>query len=186
MKKKIQFSIIVVTLNTKSDFLNTIKSIKMQKFRNFEIIIVDGKSTDGTVKLFKKMENNKTKIIVEKDKGIYDAMNKGIKYSNGNWIIFLNSGDIFNNKNVLGKIYKNTMSNNDILFGDTIVRNKFFDFYIKAKTFSKSTKLMPFCHQSSIISKKVFLNLNFSLRYKIASDFNFFMNCYLKKKNSLN
>lgn len=186
MNKKIQFSIIVVTLNTKNDFLKTIKSIKKQTFKNFEIIIVDGKSTDGTVGIIKKLKNKKIKFIIEKDKGIYDAMNKGVKYSTGNWVIFLNSGDMFFNNNILSKIYKNNISNHDILFGDTIVDNKFFNYHIKAQTFSKNTKLMPFCHQSTIIKKNVFINFNFSLKYKIAADFDFFLKCYSKQKKFFN
>ena len=98
------FSIIVVSLNTKNKFLKTIRSIEKQKYKNYEIIIVDGKSKDGTIDIIKKFKKKKIKFIIEKDKGIYDAMNKGVKISSGKWIIFLNSGDIFNNFNVLKKI----------------------------------------------------------------------------------
>ena len=98
------FSIIVVSLNTKKKFLKTIKSIKKQRFRNYEVMIVDGKSIDGTINEIKKIKNKKIKYIIEKDKGIYDAMNKGVAKSLGDWIIFLNSGDIFYNCDVLKKI----------------------------------------------------------------------------------
>ena len=93
LKKKI--SIVVVSLNTKSSFLKTINSIISQSYANKEIIVVDGNSTDGTIKIIKKMSKNFSKIIIDKDKGIYDAMNKGIALVKGEWTIFLNSGDVF-------------------------------------------------------------------------------------------
>ena len=93
------FSIVVISLNTKSEFLKTIRTIKKQSYNKYEIIVIDGKSTDGTVEEIKKLGKNISKKIIEKDKGIYDAMNKGIRLAKGNWIIFLNSGDIFYNEN---------------------------------------------------------------------------------------
>ena len=103
MKKNIKFSIIVVSLNTKNDFLKTVNSILSQEYRNFEIIVVDGKSKDGTIKEIKKRKKFFKKIIIEQDKGIYDAMNKGVKYIKKDWVIFLNSGDIFYNSKTLKK-----------------------------------------------------------------------------------
>ena len=100
------FSIVVISLNTKNQFLKTINSIKKQKYKKYELIVVDGNSIDGTKEEIKKINLKSKKYIIEKDKGIYDAMNKGIKKSSGKWIIFLNSGDIFYDKNVLEKVSK--------------------------------------------------------------------------------
>ena len=94
-KKKFKISIIVVSLNTKKLFLKTINSILKQKYKNFEIIVVDGKSSDGTQEIILKKKFLFSKYIIEKDKGIYHAMNKGIDLSNSEWTIFMNSGDIF-------------------------------------------------------------------------------------------
>ena len=96
-------SIVVVSLNTAKKFEKTIKSILNQSTNNFELIVVDGMSKDKTKYFLKKYNKFITKIISEKDKGIYDAMNKGIKNSSKKWIYFLNSGDIFCNKNILKK-----------------------------------------------------------------------------------
>ena len=147
----IKFSIVVVSLNTKKDFLKTIKSIKKQKFKNYEVIIVDGKSTDGTIELIKKINNKKYKYIIERDKGIYDAMNKGVKLSSAQWIIFLNSGDQFYNRDILKKISLIETKNHDVMFGDTVINNGYFDYKIKAKGFTDKTFLMPFCHQSTVV-----------------------------------
>ena len=170
------FSIVVVSYNTKKDFIKTISSIKKQTFRNYEIIIVDGLSTDGTVDYIKKIKGKKIKAIIKKDQGIYDAMNKGVKKSKSEWVIFLNSGDVFHNNKVLKKISKKQIDNKDILFGDSIVDNGYFNFIVKAKMFEKNTFLMPFCHQSSIVRRNLLLKYQFSLNYKIASDFDFFEN----------
>ena len=102
----INYTIIVISLNTKKQFLKTINSIKKKTYRNYEIIIVDGLSNDGTIEEIKKIKKKNVRHIIEKDKGIYDAMNKGIKISNGKWLIFMNSGDNFINKNILKKISK--------------------------------------------------------------------------------
>ena len=97
-------SIVVVSLNTKNDFVKTISSIEKQEYKNYEVIIVDGDSIDGTKNEIIKKKKIISKTIIEKDKGIYHAMNKGIKVSSGRWIIFMNSGDIFYNKKVLKKL----------------------------------------------------------------------------------
>ena len=88
-------SIITVVKNEKNNLLKTIKSIKKLKFNNFEHIIIDGKSTDGTIDILKKQKDKNIKWISKKDKNLWDAMNRGIKLSKGQIIGILNSGDIF-------------------------------------------------------------------------------------------
>lgn len=180
------FSIVIVSLNTKNEFLKTLKSAEKQNYKNYEIVIVDGKSNDGTVDIIKKFKKKKTKFIIEKDKGIYDAMNKGVKISSGKWIIFLNSGDIFNDSNVLKKISQKKIENYDILFGNTVIKNKYFKYSQKAQHFNYKTVLMPFCHQSSFVKRKLLLNFRFNLKYKISSDFNFFISSFYKNYSFLN
>lgn len=178
--KKI-ISIIVVSLNTKKKFLKTIKSIQQQIYKNYEIVIVDGNSTDGTVKEIKKLKKNKIKSIIQKDKGIYDAMNKGILKCSGEWALFLNSGDTLLNKSVLKNILDKKIDNYDIIFGDTIIAGNYFNYKVRAKKFSKQTIIMPFCHQSTIVKLRHLKNNKFNLDYKLSSDFNFFLNSYNKK-----
>ena len=180
-KNKIKFSIIVVSLNTKKLFLKTINSILKQKYKNFEIIVVDGKSTDGTQNIILSKKKYFSKYLIEKDKGIYHAMNKGIVLSKGEWIIFMNSGDIFINKFVLEKISKKDLSKYDIIFGDTLIDQKFIKVYKKSNYFQKYTLTMPFCHQSSLVKLKYLKKNLFDLKYKLSSDFNFFLNSYLKE-----
>ena len=88
------FSIITPVLNNKNGLLKTIKSIKKQSLPNYEHIVIDGGSTDGTLEVIKN-EKHITKWISEKDEGIYDAINKGLKISEGKYINTINSGDTY-------------------------------------------------------------------------------------------
>jgi glycosyltransferase involved in cell wall biosynthesis len=181
MKNK-KISIIVVSLNTRIDFIKTIKSIKKQNYNNYEIIVIDGNSTDGTKEEIIKRKEIISKSIIEKDKGIYHAMNKGIKLSNGEWIIFMNSGDVFFRNNILDKFLSEDTNNYDIIYGDTQIINKNLKYIVKSKTFDHSTCLMPFCHQSVFVRSNILKKKNFSLKFKISSDFNFFYHCFISGK----
>lgn len=181
MKKKF-FSIIIVSLNSKRGFSKTFKSIIKQKFHDYEIIVVDGMSTDGTINFIKQQKNKISKIIIEKDSGIYYAMNKGIKISNSIWTIFMNCGDVFYNDSILKTFSENNFINKDIVFGNTIVSNKFFKIFIKGKYFNKETVLMPFCHQSAFVKTNFIKKMKFNIKYKLSADFFLFLNAFYKKK----
>ena len=97
MKKKQKLlTIITVVKNDVFNIEKTIKSIISQKSKNVEFVVIDGKSNDGTIKVINKYKNKIDKIVIEKDNGIYHAMNKGIKFSKGKYIGFCNSGDLIN------------------------------------------------------------------------------------------
>ena len=98
MKK---LSIITINLNNQSGLIKTIQSVISQTFKDFEWIIIDGDSTDGSKELLKKHIQHFTHCISEKDNGIYNAMNKGIKLAQGEYIYFLNSGDYLCNKDTM-------------------------------------------------------------------------------------
>lgn len=178
-KMLIKVSIIVVSLNTKIDFLKTIESIKRQTYKNYETIVVDGKSNDGTVDEINKIKDNLSNFIIEKDTGIYDAMNKGIKMSSGKWIIFMNSGDLFYKKDTLHNFLSKNTNNYDIVYGDTVIKTKYLKYVDKSKPFEYKTFLMPFCHQSVFVKSNILKRKNFSLKYKCSSDFDFFYHCFL-------
>lgn len=183
MKRKFIFSIIVVSLNTKKDFLKTIKSIFSQTFKDYQIIVVDGKSSDGSVKIIYKNKKKFKDIIIEEDRGIYDAMNKGLKKVKCPWIIFLNSGDIFYNKNTLRNIYKelNSKIYKDIYVGKNIVSNK-FSYLSNFKMINKFSTSSNFSHQSTVCKSELFKKKKFDIKFKIAADYEFFKYCFLKKK----
>ena len=104
-KSKYFFSIVIATFNSESTIRECLQSIKKQKFQNYEIVVIDNCSNDKTIEVIKKFNFKNIKIIIEKDKGIYDAVNKGIKNSNGKIISILHSDDFYYNSNVLQKLY---------------------------------------------------------------------------------
>ena len=118
MKNKV--TIITPTSNSASTIIENLASIKNQNYDNWEHIIVDNKSTDRTLEIIKKKNREKKiRIISEKDKGIYDAINKGIKLSKGDIISILHSDDFYNNKKVLSNVVRAFDSNNvDIIYGN--------------------------------------------------------------------
>ena len=176
-----KISIITVCFNSEETIISTLNSVFSQNYPNIEHIIIDGGSSDRTLDIIKQYPFKNKRVISENDNGIYDAMNKGVKKSKGDWIIFLNSGDIFVNKNVLKKISIKEIEKYDILFGNTLVDNKFFIYKVRANSFTKKTIFMPFCHQSTVVRKNLLLNYVFSSKYKISSDFDFFLKCFKKR-----
>lgn len=119
-------SIIIPTFNSASTIQTNIDSIRMQSFKNFQIIVVDNNSTDKTIEIIKKNNLPNIKLLVEKDYGIFDAINKGIKISENDIISVLHSDDFFNDENVLKNVVDafNQDLSNDIIFGDLIYVKK--------------------------------------------------------------
>ena len=106
MENQPKVSIITVCFNAKEMLITTLEDIRKQKYDNLEYIVVDGKSSDGTLDLLNNYQDIISKIVSEPDKGIYDAMNKGINIATGEWVIFMNAGDTFANENILTRVFK--------------------------------------------------------------------------------
>ena len=172
-------SIIIVSLNTKDDFLKTLNSIISQT-EEVEVIGVDGGSTDGTTMEIKKNSKFFNKIIIEKDEGIYFAMNKGIKQASKEWIYFLNSGDIFYNdktiKNIIEilKIYKKS----DVVIGNSLVKRNNNIVTSKRSKIDDNTVNSCFSHQSTFTKRYLLEMYPFDTEFKYASDFNFFLKLF--------
>jgi len=176
-----KFSIITVSLNTLKDFKKTIYSINSQTYKNFEIIVIDGGSTDGTKEEINNNKNNFSNYLIEKDHGIYDAMNKGINFTTSEWTIFLNAGDTFFDKSVLAQINSLDTSCIDIIYGKTVIDNQNVTYSDNPKKVDCNFILMPFCHQSSFVKTEL-IKKKFDTKYKVSSDFNFFLNCFKDQK----
>ncbi|MEH7350245.1 glycosyltransferase family 2 protein [Gottfriedia acidiceleris] len=156
----INLTVITVCYNCKKDLLKTINSVKQQDNQNFEYIIIDGGSTDGTLEVIKDNLIYIDNYVSEIDNGIYDAMNKGINLSNGQNILFLNSGDIFADPKVTDSIISNK-SQWDVLYGDVILENS------KRQAVKYQPKELTLnylfinnlCHQSMIFKKYLFSDI---------------------------
>ena len=186
MKKKRvcpEFSIITVVLNNEKYIKETIKSVINQKYKNFEYIIIDGKSTDNTLKIIKKYENKINKFISEKDKGIYDAFNKGISLASGKFICIVNSDDILK-PNALSIIHKYINKNPkiDFIFGSVKKHWGILHGYKPQKIkysfgFYSSHSTGFFIKNNS--AKKIG---SYNIKYKYHADYDYFYRMIVKKK----
>lgn len=175
-------SVITVCYNVVSCLKNTIDSVSSQTYSNVEYIIIDGKSSDGTVSIIEENKDKITTWVSECDEGIYDAMNKGIRMSHGEWLLFMNAGDVFVSNDILEKLVAEVTPDIRILRGDIIrIYNK-----IKVRSCgvtSQNPSLMDmfnntFHHQASLIQKSLFSDYGlYSTEYKLCSDWIFFFNC---------
>jgi glycosyltransferase involved in cell wall biosynthesis len=120
MDLKPKISIITVVYNAASLLERTIKSVVGQSYPNVEYIIIDGASTDGTLKIIEKYKKRITFTYSEKDKGIYDAMNKGLKSATGDYVLFLNAGDELYADDTIAQIFSSS-ANADVYYGNTAV-----------------------------------------------------------------
>lgn len=185
-----KISIITVCYNSAKTIEKTLQSISNQTYKNIECIIVDGNSTDDTLNIIKKYENAlKINWISEKDEGLYDAMNKGIKMSTGDYIGILNSDDIFYYNSTLEQVAKfiDDNVNIDALTGDIVQHTS--DGKVIRKYSSKNwtpAKLkigfMP-PHPSVFIKKELFDKFgNYRKDYKIGADYELIIRFFLKNK----
>jgi glycosyltransferase involved in cell wall biosynthesis len=152
-------SIITVVYNNKKGLEFTLKNILNQTFKDYELIIIDGASTDGTVGLIKQSEPYISYWISEKDKGIYDAMNKGIQAAKGQWITFMNSDDCYFSSQSLFDIFNRSLETYDFIYTDMFLCDDHGKKIrsIPAEPLSKwsITKGMIACHQGMFIRRQL-------------------------------
>ena len=173
-------TIITVSYNAVSNIEETIESVINQTYPYIEYIIIDGGSKDGTIDIIKKYEDRISNWISEPDKGIYDAMNKGIKLATGEWINFMNSGDTFFSMNTIEELFKKASYKSDIIYGNINLLLLSGE-YIQKGDFVSKKEYMPFCHQASFSRTNLMKKYGFDTKYKICADRNFFYIAYINK-----
>lgn len=185
----IKFSIITICLNIEAEIGNTIASVISQSCTDYEYLIKDGVSSDGTVGVAESFaqafaeKGISYRIISQSDSGIYDAMNQAVREAQGEWVIFMNAGDCFANSSVLDRVNKSgCLKDADIVYGDRILRNKKLFRYQNAYALEDIRYKMPFCHQSALTKRELLQNNPYSLQYRICSDHRFYLQMYLEKK----
>lgn len=167
------FSIITVVYNAASTIENTILSVLQQRFSDYEYIIIDGGSTDGTIDILKKY-SDKIKWISEPDKGIYDAMNKGANKASGKWLFYLGADDLM--YNCLDKIAPHFKEENCIFYGDVIFKKTQIRYDGKFNSFKLIHKNLS--HQALFYPKNVFMHYKYETKkYKYLADY--FLNLQL-------
>ncbi|MES2568233.1 MAG: glycosyltransferase family 2 protein [Bacteroidota bacterium] len=184
------FSIITINYNNRLGLDKTVTNCINQSSKNYELLIIDGGSIDGSLDIIEQYKDQISYSTSEKDKGIYDAQNKGIVVAKGSYLIFMNSGDCFSDHRVLedmtsfiekdsshGIYYGNTNLIDDEvttrpLIAPSVLDNDFF-------------YLATLNHQSCFIDQSLFKKYGlYNLNYKICADYDFFLKVYLKEKNT--
>ena len=170
-------SIITVTKNNRDGLRKTAASIRDQEFTDFQWIIVDAVSNDGTGD---DLEEYPATILCEPDEGLYDAMNKGLDLAIGDYVIFMNAGDCFAQTQTLKKIADAARSEPDFIYGDSWETDGRRTSYKTAKSYHKASKGMFTHHQAMLYKRSEIRELRYDLSYKIASDYDFTL-CFLNK-----
>ena len=186
-----KISIITVCLNAESTILETMNSVFLQDYNNIEYIIIDGGSTDNTLNIINNNSEKVSLILSEKDNGLYDAINKGITFANGDIIGILNADDTFVNRNIVNTIMKNFINTNiDLVYGDIafIDKNNNYKRLYSSKLWNpKYLKYgyMP-AHPTFYCRKVLYSEYgNYDIEYKIAADFEL-ISRFFKKSNFIN
>lgn len=177
-----KLSIITVNYNNRLGLKKTINSVIHQYFKDFEYLIIDGNSSDGSKAEILAVADKLSYYVSESDNGIYHAMNKGIQKSKGDYCLFLNSGDCLSDKNVLNKLFSETFSE-DIIYTSAYFGNHIYRYPNKLNLSFLLTKSV--CHQTTLIKRDLFERYKFyNETYKIYSDWDFLLNMILIKNCS--
>lgn len=169
-----KLSIITINYNDFGGLQKTFDSVFEQSCSDFEYIIIDGGSSDGSKSLIENHANKFVYWVSEKDKGIYDAMNKGIKVAKGEYLLFLNSGDTLYDLDVLDDFFKMNFKE-DIIYGNVYMENnQYTRKYPETITFRFLFE-QAFCHQAMFFKKNLFENNGlFNTDFKIVADWLFY------------
>lgn len=174
-----KISLITVCYNSEKTIEDTLISVLNQTYKNYEYIVVDGLSNDNTLGIIKQYENkfnDKLKCISEKDNGLYDAMNKGIKIATGDIIGILNSDDILYDENVFELISKSFYDDIDGIYSNLILMNNDFTKVTRNFKSKKITKKKGFHppHPTLYVKSEIYNKYgNYNLDYRIAADLDF-------------
>lgn len=175
-------SIITINYNNLQGLKETVSSVLSQEYKNKEYIVIDGGSNDGSREYITEQADKLHYWVSERDGGLYNAMNKGIVKSTGDYLIFMNSGDIFFDKHVLSEFFENKNYEADILYGNTVY--KYGDKGIVR--FPQNLVVMqyelPFCHQSCFVKGDLMRSNLYDESYKLIADYAFFYSCWKKNR----
>ncbi len=183
MTTAIKVSLITVCYNAESLIENTLQSAANQTFKNFELVIIDGGSSDQTLAKTKAFEQYIGSCISERDKGIYDAMNKGVKAAKGEYVYFLNAGDSFYHDRVLEEVFGSGSSPiADFIYAKVETLNEPTGInYLNGKPVSLNMfySHYPICHQSVFARKALFEKLGyFDLQFPLVADSEWFIRVF--------
>lgn len=174
-----KISIITVSYNSVKTIKDTIESVLNQSYTNFEYLIIDGLSIDDTTSIVENYNDPRIRLISEKDNGLYDAMNKGIKIATGDIIGIINSDDVLDNNDVFKRVTDNFTDDVDILHANV----KYYDEKLEKviRNYVPGDNYKDYwcgAHPSMYIRKEVYKKIGlYNLNYNIAADYDFMVRC---------
>ena len=186
-----KISVITVTYNAGKVLEATIQSVVFQTYRNVEYIIVDGNSKDNTLEIVDKYRDRISQVISEPDKGLYDAMNKGIQLATGDYLCFLNAGDEFHDNETLQKIVHTLkgMELPDVIYGETAIVDEEGHFLHMRRlstpqtlTWKSFKQGMLVCHQAFFARRELAVQHPYDLKYRFSADFDWCIRIMKKAK----
>lgn len=176
------FSIITITFNAESVIEPTMQSVKEQSFSDCEHLIIDGASRDSTISVARRSGRDDTRIISEPDNGLYDAMNKGLKAAKGKYVLFLNAGDTFHDRNTLALYASGAKNDADIIYGDTVLVNADREVVGKRHlsapdvlTHESFAQGMLICHQAFMVKREI--APQYDTHYRFSADYDWTIRC---------
>lgn len=183
-------SVVTIVYNNVKDIERTILSVVSQTYLNIEYIVIDGLSTDGTMEVIHRYENRIAKLISEKDEGIYDAMNKGLAAATGDYVIFMNSGDEFYDKETVADVLA-TADDADIYYGETEMidadGNSLGQRRHKAP---KKFRFRSFSYGMSVSHQAIYIKRSltepYDRQYELSSDIDWILRSVKKAKSIVN
>lgn len=172
-----KITVVTVCRNAENSIRKTIESVLDQRFSDYEYLIVDGASTDGTLSVIESYSDKFAEknilfhSISEPDKGIYDAMNKAIDKAHGEWILFMNSGDTFFNGEVLNRLFGFDISGYDIVYGNVLITENNMYKFNSAGFITDQGFFSPICHQGMMTRTSVLRDYKYDTGYRLAADY---------------
>jgi putative colanic acid biosynthesis glycosyltransferase len=165
------FSVVTITWNNLAGLRETARSVMTQRDASYEWIVVDGASDDGTIEAFADGEFVGANFVSESDRGLYDAMNKGLERSRGEYVIFMNAGDGFADQNVLRDVANHgAFGQCEIIYGDAFEVDGAYAVFKKAFSHERVWYTMFAHHQSMFYARKAIQARAYSMRYPLAAD----------------
>lgn len=174
-------TVITINFNNLVGIKETVTSVLSQTYLDKELIVIDGGSSDGSAEYIREHKDSFAYSVSEKDKGIYNAMNKGVKQASGDYVIFMNSGDCFFNSDVLKDVFDDRDNSSDIVYGCTLcspIPGKAFLRRPHALDVMQTNRISAICHQSAFIKCSLMKEVGYDERYKLLGDYAFFYYCY--------
>ena len=184
-----KLSVITVCYEAAEEIERTVLSVLEQRFTDYEYIFVDGGSQDGTLEKIRALESQLrarccgVSITSEPDRGIYDAMNKGLDRARGEWVLMLNAGDILADPRVLADILEGREYDGDVLYGDAVLRDRYWGRELfkpfPAMELTEMERGLPFCHQAAFARRELLQKYPFDIRFSISADYDQFLRAWM-------